>query len=229
MIEEILTDLRQALINGDKEKTRTMCEKALAAHIEPLVIIQEGGTKAMGIVGDRFQTGDAFLPDLIKAGRAMQVCLNVVLPHMQGDQSQSFKKAGVVLGTVNGDVHDIGKNIVRAMLTVDGFEVTDLGVDTPAKEFIMKAQEVGARIIGCSSLLTTSMYYQRDLIRYLKDSGARKKFYVIVGGGSVTPEWAREIGADGWARTAAGAPTLCRQLIENSALPPLAEPIIIDR
>jgi methanogenic corrinoid protein MtbC1 len=227
--EDDLAPLRQSMIDGDADLARAETNKALEAGMDPLLIIQNGGTKAMEIVGQQFQDGESFLPELILGARAMQASLDILLPHLQSRDSDKYQIGKVVMGSIVGDMHDIGINIVQAMLSVNGLEVINLGVDVSVKRFVTEAQEKGAQIIGCSSLLTTSMPYQRQLIQYAIDTGIRDQFFFIVGGGSVTPEWARKIGADGWARTAVGAPELCRKLISDGIKPPLSEPLLIDK
>ena len=226
--EEMLADLHEALLDGEIELTQEETNKALEAGIDPMIIIQEGGTKAMEILGQRFQDGEAYLPELISGARAMQASLAVLLPVMKGEDSDQFQMGKVLMGTIVGDLHDIGKNIVSAMMSVHGFEIVDIGVDAPVKRFLQTAKENDAKIIGCSALLTTSMPYQRQLLQYAVDTGVRDQFYFIIGGGSVTPEWVKEIGADGWSRTAGGAAELCRKLIKSGTPPPLAEPILVD-
>ena len=220
--------LQEALLDGDKDLTKEETQKAVDAGIEPMKIIQEGGTKAMEILGQRFQDGEAYLPELISGARAMQASLEVLLPIMKGEDSAQFQMGKVVMGTIVGDLHDIGKNIVSAMMSVHGFEITDIGVDAPVKRFLQIAKEIDAKIIGCSALLTTSMPYQRQLLQYAVDTGIRDQFYFIIGGGSVTAEWVKEIGADGWSRTAGGAAELCKKLIKDGVPPPLAEPVLVD-
>jgi methanogenic corrinoid protein MtbC1 len=227
--EEILARLRQAMIDGDADLAQVETRNALEAGMDPLSIIQNGGTKAMDIVGQQFQNGDAFLPELVLGAKAMQASLEILLPHMQSGKDGKFQIGKVVVGSIVGDMHDIGINIVQAMLSVNGLEVINLGVDVSVKRFLTEAQEKGAQIIGCSALLTTSMPYQRQLIQYAIDTGTRDQFYFIVGGGSVTPEWTKKIGADGWARTAVGASELCRKLIDCGKKPPLSEPMLIDK
>ena len=138
-----------------------------------------------------------------------------------------MRQGKVVIATATGDIHDIGKNIVSALLTVSGFEVFDLGVNVDVKQILHKADEVKADIIALSTLLSTSLPYQRDVLRYLNDAGKRDRYFVIVGGGPVAPDWARQIGADGYGRTAAHAVDLCKKLVSGGK-PPLAEPLVYD-
>lgn len=224
-----LEQLRQAIIAGDVVKTREETEKALAGGMDPLSIIINGGSRATEILGQRFQDGIAFLPELILTAKAMQASIDILLPHLQSDESAGFQQGKVIMGTIVGDMHNIGKNIVQAMLSVSGFEIIDLGVDVPVKRFIEEAKKHDAKIIGSSSLLTTTMPYQRQLIQYAVETGVRDQFYFVVGGGSVTSKWAEQIGADGWSRTAAGASELCKLLVKNGEKPPLAKPVSVNK
>jgi methylmalonyl-CoA mutase cobalamin-binding domain/chain len=224
-----LTALSQALIDGDIDATLAEARAALAAGMPPLEIITAGCQPSMDEVGRLFYQGDAFLPDLILAGRAMTAALELLLPALQSADAVAFQSGRVVLGTVEGDLHDIGKNLVGTMIAVAGFRVTDLGINVPTKKLIATAVETGASIIGTSSLLTTSNFYQRELIERASRMGVRDRFYFIVGGGSVTPEFARQIGADGWARSAVGAAELCKQLVLAGTPPPLPALLLVDR
>jgi methylmalonyl-CoA mutase cobalamin-binding domain/chain len=145
--------------------------------------------------------------------------------------AEDLSKAGlgkVVIGTVFGDIHDIGKNLVSTMLSAAGFEIHDMGIKVAVKEFAKKAEELGVDVIALSALLTNTSHYQRMVIEYLRDAGIREKYYVIVGGSVVSPEFAQEIGADGYARTAVGAAELAKKLVSGSEKPPIAETVIIN-
>jgi 5-methyltetrahydrofolate--homocysteine methyltransferase len=224
-----LTPLSEALIRGDVDATLAEVRAGLAVGVPPLEIITAGCQPSMDEVGRLFYLGEVFLPDLILAGRAMTAALELLLPALQSADAAALQGGRVVLGTVEGDLHDIGKNLVGTLISVAGFRVTDLGTNVPVKKLIATAVESGACIIGTSSLLTTSNYYQRELIERATRMGVRDRFYFIVGGGSVTPEFARQIGADGWARSAVGAAELCKQLVQGGAPPPLPAPLLVDR
>ncbi len=223
----LLSQLAEAIVKGDKEKAQVMTKSALDDGMDPVEIVQVGVAQGMARIGKMFQNFEVFLPELMRAADAGKVCLELVLPHMNKSQAAQASLGKIVLGTVVGDLHDIGKNLVGAILTSSGFEVYDLGVDVPPLDFVKKAQEVKATIIGMSSLLSTSLPYQKDLVDYLNDMGIRHQYYVIVGGGPVTPEWAKEVKADGYARLASEAVEMCRQLIASDKKPPLDSPIII--
>ena len=229
MSEQKLDDLKRSLVEGDKQAAIAEVNLALEAGWDPMTIIIDSCQPAMGTVGDRFYSGDAFLPDLVRAGRAMTAALDLLLPLVKEGETAQLQQGRMVLGTVQSDMHDIGKSLVQTMVSVSGFEVTDVGVNVPAKKILDTALSVDAHIIGTSSLLTTSLFYQGELIRYASDAGLRERFFFIVGGGSVTPEFANEIGADGYARSAAGASELCQALMSGGSMPPLTNPIIVDR
>jgi trimethylamine corrinoid protein len=225
--ESVLLDLENAIVAGDEDAAREATKAALAAGAKPVEIMQGGVARGMARIGELFQKFEVFLPDLMLAGEAGRAALDIVVPTLKGDERDSISSGKVILGTVVGDMHDIGKNLVGAVLAAAGFEVYDLGINVSPMAFVRKAQEVGANIIGMSSLLTTSLPYQKDVVRYLADMGIRDKYFVIVGGGPVTPEWAVECGVDGYARLSTEAVELCKQLVEGTGRPPLAKPIII--
>lgn len=222
-----LLDLENAIVAGDEDKAREATKAALASGVDPMEIMQEGVARGMGRIGELFQKLEVFLPDLMLAGEAGKAVMEIVTPTLMSGDRDSISRGKVVIGTVVGDMHDIGKNLVGAVLTASGFEIYDLGVNVSPMEFVRKAQEVGANIIGMSSLLTTSLPYQKDVVDYLNDMGLRDEYFVIVGGGPVTPEWAVESRVDGYARLAPEAVDLCERLVDRGVKPPLAEPIVI--
>ncbi len=225
--ENILDDLVQAIINGDEAGAKKITEEALAAGMPPLDLVQEGAVKAMDILGDKWRKFEIFLSHVMLAAEAMKSVMAILLPKIGAEQKRKLSLGKVVLGTVSGDIHDIGKNIVATLLSVAGFEVHDIGVDVPSKDFVEKAKELNADIIAMSCLLSTSMYFQKDIIQYLQDAGLREKYYVIVGGGPVTADWTSEIGADGWGKYASDAVTVCRKLVTGDVRPPLPKPVLV--
>lgn len=218
MKEQLFERLSNAIAEGEVEEAVSIVKEGLDAGIPPLEIMEKGGTKGLQLVSQRFSEGTAFLPELMLAGDAMTEILSLILDKI-GDEGAAERLGKVVIGQVKGDLHDIGKNVVSALLSVNGFEVHDLGVDVDPKTFIDKAKEIGASIIASSTLLTTSMPYQKDIVEYLKDVGLRDKFFCIVGGGPVTPEWAEKIGADGYSRNATDAVELCKRLVKAGIAP----------
>lgn len=224
--EDLISKLRSAISEGDDEEAARFAEEAIAAHIAPMTLVEEGVQPAMDVIGDRFGRGDAFLPELILAGDAARAVLDKITPHISKEERAAAERGTVVIGTVLGDNHDIGKNLVAALLSASGFRVVDLGINVPPSDFLRMAVQEKADIIAASALLTTSLPYQRDIARNLEDSGRRGEFFYIVGGGSTTGKWAKQIGADGYGFDAHDAVNLCRKLTETGVKPPLDEPIL---
>ncbi len=213
MSEEFFVRLGSVIIKGHQEEAVRLTQEALAAGIEPLEIIDQGLTPGMRVVGDGFGCGEYFIPHLVMAGRAMKAAMAVLEPELR-KRKQAAERAGVaVIGTVHGDIHEIGKSLVGIMLTASGFEVHDLGVDVPPAVFAAKARETGAQIVGLSALLTTTMIVQRKVIEALEAEGLRSKVRVLVGGAPVSRSWAEEIGADGYAEDASGAVDEAKRLV----------------
>lgn len=224
----LIDELREAIINGDRQEAEKITKQALAESIDPQILIQDAGTKAMDIVGQRFNDFEIFLPDLTLAADAMKGTMSHIIPKLKEAHDGSEESvANVVLGTCFGDMHDIGKNLVSVLMATAGMQVHDLGVTVKTKDFIQKAQEVDAKIIALSSLLSTSLPFMEDLIKILNEMDLRDKFYVVIGGGPVTPEFAVKIGADAYGRSAVDAREICKQLLAGGKKPPLAEPIIL--
>jgi corrinoid protein of di/trimethylamine methyltransferase len=213
---ELLSQLTQAVMDGEAKVAADTTRTALETGLDPLKILNQGLMVGADEVGKRFESGEYFLPELMLAGRALKAAMEVLNPSLAGKNLASGNQGAgrVVIATVQTDIHDIGKNIVASMLTAAGYSVTDLGVDVPLKSIVDKAEEVGAQVIAISALLTTSMPYMKDLIGLLVGRGLRQKYIVLVGGASVTEAWARDIGADGTARNAAQAVTLVRDLLK---------------
>jgi corrinoid protein of di/trimethylamine methyltransferase len=180
--------------------------------LDPLECINQGLTPGIDRVGEMFATGEYFLPDLIIGGDAMKAALEILEPAMAGSQQREVL-AQVVLGTVEGDLHEIGKTLVGTMLTANGFQVTDIGVDKPASAFVAAVKETQATLVGASALLTTTMLHQHELIEALQEAGLRDQVKVMVGGAPVTENWAEKIGADGYAEDAIGAVAVAKKLV----------------
>jgi len=210
-----LTQLNHAVVEGDPEKIVDWTQKALAAGLEPMAIIEQGLVPGMTVVGEKFESGEYFLPNLIISANGMQEAMKLLEPELH-IRHQEVKAAGkVVIGTVQGDIHEIGKSLVGTMLSANGFQVHDLGVDVPVGTFITKVKETGANLLGLSALLTTTMVVQREIIQALHQAGLREQVKVMVGGAPVTRSWAEEIGADGYAEDAIGAVALAKRLTLN--------------
>jgi 5-methyltetrahydrofolate--homocysteine methyltransferase len=221
--EEILKKLAEAMYEGDSDLVETLTKEALDAGVAPGDIIEKGGVSALDRLGKDFSELVVFLPQLMLAGHAMNKLLQIVRPHLSEKEGASRGK--IIIGTAKGDFHDIGKSLVATQLEVSGFEVIDIGTNVSTNEFIQKAEETGADIIAMSSLLTTSQYYMEDCIKRLNDEGKRGTYRVVVGGGPIRQNYAEKIGADGYARTAYGSVSLCKELMKKT---PDTEFIAID-
>jgi len=176
-------------------------------------VIDQGLLPGLNVIGEQFEDEEIFLPELMQAALAFQAAMTILEPKIKEEGTAGEKKGVVVLGTVKGDLHSIGKNILKLLYETSGFEAHDLGIDVDLFSFINKAKEVDADIIAISALLTTTLVGQRDVIDALKDAGERDRYKVLVGGGATTREWAESIGADGWAATAYEAVTLSTSLV----------------
>jgi len=198
-----LKPLYEAVLNGDAKTAKATTEAALAAGVAPLTLVQEYMMPAMAEVGRRFECNEYFVPELLLAARAMKAALELIRPLLAASGTQPV--ARVALGTVKGDMHDIGKNLVAAMLEGGGYEVIDLGVNVTPEQFVSAVKEKGANIIAMSALLTTTMPSMKIIVDALKQAGVREQVKVLVGGAPVTQKYADEIGADGFSESAAGA------------------------
>jgi corrinoid protein of di/trimethylamine methyltransferase len=211
MSEESYARLAQAVIDGEPEDAEEQARLALEQGLDPLACINEGLSAGIDRVGELFATGEYFLPDLIMGGDAMKAALAILEPALTGNQERELL-GRVVLGTVEGDLHEIGKTLVGTMLTANGFQVTDIGVDKSAVEFIDAIKESRATLVGASALLTTTMLQQQKLIEAIEEAGLRDQVKVMVGGAPITDSWAEKIGADGFAEDAISAVALARRL-----------------
>lgn len=203
--EAIYAKMRASIENYDPDAAVAAAREAVAAKLDLLVALEEGFASAIRAIGEAFDRMEIFLPELVLAANAMRAGVSVLEEALKASGGELRRKAVVVLGTVEGDIHDIGKTIVGAMLQANGYEVHDLGVEVPASRFIQAAAETHADIIALSALLSTTMLHQRDVIELLRNKGLRDKYFVIVGGAPVTAEWAEQIGADAYGRDAIDA------------------------
>lgn len=208
----VLEEITNMVVEGNKEGVVTAVNKALNQGVNPTDIIQMGLTQGINTVGDKFEKMEMYLPEMLISAEAMKAGVEIVKPHIKGESIQ--QEGVVVIGTIQGDVHDIGKTIVAFYLDVCGFKVYDLGTEVPIYTFVEQAEEKGADIIGISALLSTTMAYIPDVIEELKRREVRDKYIVMVGGGAVTPEWAREIGADGSGEDFAQAARVAKELMK---------------
>jgi corrinoid protein of di/trimethylamine methyltransferase len=213
MENHLLSLIKTTLIDGDLERTEALVRQALSEGLSPLTIVEQGLVPGMTVVGDRFASGEYFLPQLVIAARCMQTAMEILQPELLRRQEAVARIGTVVIGTVKGDIHEIGKNLVATMLSAAGFQVFDLGVNVPREQFVGKVKETGADILGLSALLTTTMTEQREVIAALESAGLRDRVKVIIGGAPVNQRWAESIGADGYAEDAVGAVALARRLL----------------
>ena len=212
--QAILDDLYRAVTEFDADAAAEAARAAVEAGIDPVKAIEEGLAKGLREIGDKFEAGELWLPHLILGAEAMEAAVKVLEAHMPKEELESTSRGTVVIGTVEGDIHDLGLRIVAAMLRANGFKVYDLGCDTNTLDFISKAREVNADIIAVSSLMTT-MPFMRDLVEALEAAGLRKRFKVLVGGGPVSKEWALAIGVDGYGKDAADAVRVAKELVSK--------------
>lgn len=213
MSAELFKAMAQSIIDGDSDVAVELAQQAITSGIDPLEAITQGYVMGVNQVGASFACGESFLPELVMAGEAMKAAVTTLEPEMarRGTHREVFGK--VVLGTVEGDIHEIGKSLVGTMLSASGFQVYDLGVDVSTAKIIAKVREVDASIVGLSALLTTTMVKQKEVIEALEKEGLRGKVKVMVGGAPVTREWVQKIGADGYSEDAIGAVNVAKQLV----------------
>lgn len=210
---DLLLQITNSVIEGDPDLTVELTQKALAAGTGPMDIIDKGLIPGMDVVGQKFSDGEYFLPNLIISAEGMKNAMELLEPKLRELQQSRTTLGKVVIGTVQGDIHEIGKSLVGTMLSANGFTVYDLGVDVPVEDFIAKIKETGANVLGLSALLTTTMEVQREVMEALKREGLRDQVKVLVGGAPVTRGWAEEIEADGYAEDAIGAVELAKRLV----------------
>ncbi|WP_277998185.1 cobalamin B12-binding domain-containing protein [Zhaonella formicivorans] len=204
-------EICRAVVSGNEAKVKELTKSMVDAGSDPLEIINQGLIAGMNIVGPRFKNGEMFVPEVLMSARAMSAGLDIVKPLIADTDLPSVGK--VVIGTVKGDLHDIGKNLVAMMMESAGFTVINLGVDISPEKFVQAVKEHNPDVVAMSALLTTTMLSMKDTIEVLKEEGLRDKVKVVVGGAPISKDFADEIGADGFAPDAASATELCKQLI----------------
>ncbi len=209
--------MRQSIIDGVPDAATELAQRALVNGIDPLEAVNQGFAPGITFAGDQFGCGQMFLPDLLASAEAMKAAFNILEPEMLKRGSQRAVLGKVVLGTARGDIHDIGKNLVATIFSASGFEIFDLGTSVTPEQFVAKAKEVDADIVGISALLTTTMAGQKAVIEALDRNGLRPRVKAIVGGAAVTQKWAAEIGADGYSRNAIDALDLAKNLMNKVA------------
>jgi corrinoid protein of di/trimethylamine methyltransferase len=212
-MSEVLQQLQAVVVAGEPDQARELAAQALESGVAPLIAIEEALNPGMQVVGDRYENGDYFIPDLVMAAEAMKAAMAVFEPALMARQEQRRVLGTVVIGTVEGDIHEIGKSLVATMLSAAGFQVHDLGVDVSAGEFVEQVHETGANVVGLSALLTTTMRNQEAVIEALKEARLREQVKVVVGGAPTSPDWAQTIGADAYAENANEAVGVVKQLL----------------
>jgi trimethylamine corrinoid protein len=211
--QELFNRMAKSVVEGEPEEAAALARQAIAEKVDPLEAINRGYTLGINSVGKMYSSGECYLPDLIRGGEAMKAALHILEPELKKGGQQREIKGRVVIGTVEGDIHEIGKSLVAAMLSANGFEVYDLGVNVKPETFIRQVRDVDGTLLCLSALLTTTMMGQRTVIQSLNEAGIRERVRVLVGGAPVTKAWAEEIGADGYAENAAGAVLAANRLL----------------
>lgn len=211
--EDLFEAMGRSIIEGEADTAAELAQEAIAGGVDPLEAIDLGYVPGIDHVGREFALENMFLPELVLAGEAMKAAISVLEPEMQRTGAEREIHGTVVLAAAHGDIHDIGKSLVGTMLAASGFRVFDLGVDVPVEAVVDKVREVNANLVGVSALLTTTMTGQREVVEALTAAGLREQVKVMVGGAPCTPEWAAEIGADGFGEDAARAVSLARELV----------------
>jgi len=217
-LETLNERIKKFVISGQEDDAQKTASEILNAGMDPLEVIEKSLSSAMKTVGEKFEKGEYFLPDLMSAAAAMQAATRVLTAEMKVESKEKLKakKIGrIVIGTVSGDIHDIGKNILALLLEANGFDTYDLGKDVDSMKFIEKAAEVQADIIALSALMTTTKPAQKEVMEFLNEMGLGDKYIVMVGGAPTSKEWAEEIGADGWAETAEKGVKIAQTLIRD--------------
>jgi 5-methyltetrahydrofolate--homocysteine methyltransferase len=206
-----LEKIVECVLGAEMDKVESLVKEGLAEGTDPSVLLKEGLIKGMDVIGEQFENGDLFLPEMLAAAMTMKAGVEILKPHLAGGDS---KAAGiVVIGTVQGDIHDIGKNLVAMMLEGAGFEVADVGIDVPPEDFVKAVEEKKPQVVGLSALLTNTMPAVKMTIDALQEAGLRDQVKIMIGGAPVTQEFAYEVGADGYASDAAGAVNIARGFI----------------
>jgi len=213
--EEIFKDLFRAVVDLDGEKAKRAANELIKEKLDPLEGIEKGLSRGMKVIGEKFQKLEIFLPELLMAADVFNSAMKILGPQVSAADKNKIRKGMVVIGTVKGDIHEIGKDIVAMLLETAGFSVHNLGKDVPASTFLEEAEKAKADIIGMSSLLTTTMLGQKELIDILKEKGDRDKYIIMIGGAPTSQAWADEIGADGYGETAEDAVSLALELVSK--------------
>ena len=215
MSEELLTRMEKAIVEGNKEEAEQLARESIEKKIDLNEVIEKGYVQGIQKVGNLWEKGEYFLPELIMSAESMKAAMSVLKPEMEKAQIAIKSQGKVVIGTVEGDIHDIGKNLVSSMLSANGFDVIDLGADVKLEKFIEKAETENADFICLSALLTTTMLGQKKVIEVLNEKNLSDRFMVLVGGAPVNQKWADDIGADGYAENAMTVVKAAKKLMEK--------------
>lgn len=215
--QKLFERLARAVLEGDKNSATESAQAAVDEGLDPLEAVDKGLSKGMEVVGANFEAGESFLPELLMAADSFSAAMEILNPVIEANKQKISKLGTALLATVKGDQHNIGKNIVATVLETNGFEVVDIGIDQSTLNIIEAAQKHKADFIGLSSVMTTTMPYQKEVIETLAEMGLREKFFVLVGGGPVTQKWADEIGADGYGETAVDAVAIAKNLLAKES------------
>jgi corrinoid protein of di/trimethylamine methyltransferase len=210
-----LKEIQAAFVGAEFDSVQPLVQQGLEEGLDPGAILDDALIPGIREVGEQFRRYEVYLPEMMMAADAWQEGMELLEPLLSAQGQRGESKGTVILGSVKGDVHSLGKNIVATMLQTAGFEVVDLGIDVPAGKFVEEAERAQADIIALSALMTTTMPQQKDVIEYLEARGSRARYYVMVGGGPTNAEWAQQIGADGYGQTAADAVNLALAHMEG--------------
>jgi len=213
--EEFLKEIKIAIVEGKKDEAVQLAQRAIAEKMDLDEVIEKGYIPGIQKVGKLWEEGEYFLPELITSAECMKAAMKIMQPELEKAQIDMRSAGTIVIGTVEGDIHDIGKNLVSSILSANGFNVVDLGSDVKLETFIEKAEEMNADLICLSALLTTTMTGQKKLIQLLKEKGLSGRFKVMVGGAPVNQKWADDIGADGYSENALTAVGAAKELVEK--------------
>jgi corrinoid protein of di/trimethylamine methyltransferase len=212
-MSDVLENLYQAVLNANTDLAKESAKEALKQKIDPLKAVEEGLVRGVREVGVRFGKGELFLTDLIMGAEAFKAALSILEPELAKKKVEMRTVGTVVLGTVAGDIHSIGKDIVAVLLSANGFKVHDLGVDVPVEKFVEATKEYRPDIVGASALMSTTIPEQQKIVKALKENALRSKVKFMIGGAGVSESWAKEIGADAWALAADEAVEKARELV----------------
>jgi 5-methyltetrahydrofolate--homocysteine methyltransferase len=214
-IDTNLEKISKSVMDGDIDTVKLLVKESLKNGANPLELVDKGLAKGIRTVGERYGKGEIFLTELLMGAEAMKVGMEIINPEIKRQKKELKKVGSIIIGTVAGDIHDLGKNIVAALFSAHGFDVVDLGVDVPDQKFIDGVKEMKPDILGLSALMTSTIPKQRELINLLKSSGLRDKVKVMIGGAAVNEDYARDIGADGYAENANDAVVKAKTLVES--------------